>query len=292
MSAHPATTGSRIVTAPAYDRWGVTVHEGDCLDVLRQFPDEHFAAVVTDPPYSYRFMNKIWDAHESPLAFQQWCEGWARECLRVLKPGGIMLSFGGTRTSHRLTCGIEDAGFEIRDSIDWLYAGGMPKGINISKEIDRIAGAEREVIGTNVYGDGHVQRSTESIGYGGCDPATDTRLVTAPATDAARQWEGWNTQLRPAHEPIVVARKPFRGTVAGNVLEHGTGGLHVDATRVAANGRKLLHTVTHGPATPGTSTFATGLSRPSYLAGYTDQGRYPPNVVLSHVPSVDPATGE
>ena len=142
------------MSAPAYDRWGVTVYKGDCLDVLRQFPDGHFSAVVTDPPYSYRFMNRSWDAHESPLVFQRWCEGWARECLRVLKPGGMMLAFGGTRTFHRLTCGIEDAGFEIRDSIDslgmrisWVHSQGMPKGINISKQIDKMAGAEREVIG-------------------------------------------------------------------------------------------------------------------------------------------------
>ena len=301
MSAHPATTGGRIVTGPAYDRWGVTVYEGDCLDVLRQFPDEHFAAVVTDPPYSYRFMGRSWDAHESPLAFQRWCEGWARECLRVLKPGGMMLAFGGTRTFHRLTCGIEDAGFEIRDSIDsvgasisWTFAGGMPKGINISKAIDRVAGSERSVIGRTTYADGKSRFNDTSIGYGGCDPAADTRSVTAPATDEARQWEGWNTQLRPAHEPIVVARKPFPGTVAGNVLAHGTGGINVDACRVAmAEADADMIRQKARPNSAGQEHIGSVMNRPATpTVNVHSGGRWPPNVVLSHVPSVDPATGE
>jgi len=339
-----------MMRPPVYDRWGVQVHGGDCLDVLREFPDEHFAAVVTDPPYSYRFMGKSWDAHESPLAFQRWCEGWARECLRVLKPGGMMLAFGGTRTFHRLTCGIEDAGFEIRDSIDWLYAGGMPKGINISKAIDRrpgvtqhaefgailkaarlakgytnsfdvselvvgrrtgavanwekyqfpeakwwpalrdllgmdpkwdvvIAEAEREVVGQRTTGIGTGRGSVAYIGD------SDNRDVTAPATDAARQWEGWNTQLRPAHESITVARKPFRGTVASNVLAHGTGGINVDACRVGTD------IITQHGRSAGQSDSLSGPNI-AEAPGRSWTGRWPPNVILSHVPSVDPATGE
>jgi site-specific DNA-methyltransferase (adenine-specific) len=293
-----------VVSAPAYDRWGVTVYKGDCLDVLRQFPDGHFSAVVTDPPYSYRFMNRSWDAHESPLVFQRWCEGWARECLRVLKPGGMMLAFGGTRTFHRLTCGIEDAGFEIRDSIDslgmrisWVHSQGMPKGINISKQIDKMAGAEREVIG-------RYQHPGEKPGWSenpSCNEprssqttygvyATRVGNVTAPATDAARQWEGWNTQLRPSHEPIICARKPFPGTVAGNVLAHGTGGLHVDACRVSTADGDYAH--------PGnenrkhTDTAYGYCEHEGRQAPPHSGGRWPSNVVLSHAPSVDPATGE
>ena len=212
--------------APAYDRWGVTVHEGDCLDVLRQFPDEHFAAVVTDPPYNLSFMGREWDAHESPLAFQRWCEGWARECLRVLKPGGMMLSFGGTRTVHRLTCGIEDAGFEIRDGIDWLYAGGMPKGINVSKAIDRMAGAEREVIGRSSAPSGAARVYTQDA-WTRANRST-MGVLSAPATDEARQWEGWNTQLRPSHEPIICARKPFNVVPSWEVVNtthHAIGAL-------------------------------------------------------------------
>ena len=260
-----------MMRAPVYDRWGVQVHHGDCLDVLQEFPDGHFSAVITDPPYSYRFMGKSWDAHESPLAFQQWCERWARECLRVLRPGGHLLAFGGARTAHRLTCGIEDAKSEIRDGIDWLYAGGMPKGNNISKAIDRQAGAEREVIGEKLSPDGV--------------PSAHSAMETTPATDAARRWEGWNTQLRPAHELITVARKPFRGSVAANVLAHGTGGINVDACRVGTD------VITQHGRSAGQSDSLSGPNI-AEAPGRSWTGRWPPNVILSHVPSVDPATGE
>jgi DNA modification methylase len=236
-----------------------TIYNGDCLEVLRALPDASVDAVVTDPPYGLGFMGKEWDdakrlssfppsAAETPnlypktgkgptavafdgLGFQSWCQEWAAECLRVLKPGGHLLAFGGTRTWHRLACAIEDAGFEVRDSIAWMYGSGFPKSLDVSKAIDKAAGAERQVIGTH-------PNSASSLGNGinmSGGKAGDVVDITAPATDAAREWSGWGTALKPAHEPIVVARKPLVGTVAANVLEHGTGALNIDGCRIPSD---------------------------------------------------------
>jgi site-specific DNA-methyltransferase (adenine-specific) len=200
---------------------------GDCRAMMATLPDASVDAVVCDPPYELGFMGKAWDA--SGIAYD--VEVW-RQAFRVLKPGGHLLAFSGSRTYHRMTCAIEDAGFDIRDQIMWVYGSGFPKSLDVSKAIDKAAGAEREVVGRAVYGDGHVQRSNESIGYGGSDASADVRSVTSPATDAARQWSGWGTALKPAHEPICMARKPLIGTVAANVLAHGTGAINVDGCRV------------------------------------------------------------
>lgn len=209
----------------AYQDDTITLHHGDCIEVMRALPDNSIDSIVTDPPYGLGFMGKAWDDLPPGLP-------WARECLRVLKPGGHLLAFGGSRTWHRLAVAVEDAGFELRDSLAWLYGSGFPKSHDVSKGIDKAAGAERETQGHKVYGDGHVQRSTESIGYGGSDPTRDARSITAPATPEAQQWQGWGTALKPAFEPIVMGRKPFPGTVAGNVLAHGTGALNIDGCRI------------------------------------------------------------
>ena len=210
-----------------------TVYHGDCLDVMATLPDESVDAVVTDPPYLISFMSKTWDTNG--IAFDP--ETW-RHCLRLLRPGGHMLAFGGTRTWHRLAAAIEDAGFEIRDNIAWLYGSGFPKSLDASKAIDKAAGAEREVVGQrDRYRDGGVRQNNGATG------STDDFLglangvadITAPATDAAKQWQGWGTALKPAFEPIVVARKPIRGTVAANVQAYGTGALNIDACRVEHN---------------------------------------------------------
>jgi site-specific DNA-methyltransferase (adenine-specific) len=167
-------------------------------------------------------MGKGWD-HGVPGV-----EFWT-EALRVAKPGAHLLAFGGTRTYHRLACAIEDAGWEIRDCVMWVYGSGFPKSHDVSKAIDKAAGAEREVVGETKRG-----AQSESTGrYGACG---DGITPTAPATDAARQWSGWGTALKPAWEPIIVARKPLVGTVAENVLTHGTGAINVDGCRVGANG--------------------------------------------------------
>jgi len=155
-----------------------------------------------------------------------------RECLRVAKPGAHLLAFGGTRTAHRLACAIEDAGWEIRDCLSWLYGSGFPKSHDVSKAIDREAGVEREVIGQSAYA---ARANKEPKGMnpgGGPRDVEDTRNVTSPATPAAAQWNGWGTALKPAWEPIYLARKPLVGTVASNVLAHGVGGLNVDGCRI------------------------------------------------------------
>ena len=155
--------------------------------------------------------------------------------LRVLKPGGYLLAMGGTRTFHRLACAIEDAGFEVRDTIAWVYGSGFPKSLDISKAIDRAAGAEREVVGIDAAKAERFRSGLNGQNEGWDrpwmhEPDAD---ITAPATDAARQWNGWGTALKPAMELICVARKPLsERTVAGNVLRHGTGGINVDACRV------------------------------------------------------------
>lgn len=235
-------------------------------------PDCSVDAVVCDPPYGLEFMGKEWDsfrpssarlrtrvdgrtnpadgkstvttpeAYVAGAPFQAWCRDWAAEALRVLKPGGWLLAFGGTRTAHRLVCGIEDAGFEIRDSITWLYGAGFPKSLDVSKAIDKAAGAEREVLGLRRYPRGEVYKGGEAagrsgagIGGGGTGTPRGPSLETAPATPDAQQWSGWGTALKPASEPIVVARKPLVGTVAANVVAYGTGALNIDACRVAGS---------------------------------------------------------
>ncbi len=174
-------------------------------------------------------------------AFQKWCELWARAVLRVLKPGGHVVAFGGTRTYHRMACAIEDAGFEIRDQLAWCYGSGFPKSHDISKAIDKAAGVERSVIASRLGRPGvSISGANYGQGFGrkyeGRDDRPNPALdITASATDDARQWEGWGTALKPAWEPIVLARKPLIGTVAENVLKHGTGGLNIDGCRIAGS---------------------------------------------------------
>jgi DNA modification methylase len=229
-----------------------TVHHGDCRDVMATLDAASVDAVVSDPPYGLSFMGKGWD-HGVPGV-----EFWT-EALRVAKPGAHLLAFGGTRTYHRLACAIEDAGWEIRDCVMWVYGSGFPKSHDVSKAIDKAAGAERDVLGvSSVTGE---RRNAGSEKYGGGNGIPQSiNLLTAPATDAARQWSGWGTALKPAWEPIIVARKPLCGTVAENVLTHGTGGINVDGCRVGA----------HDPACDMDYDCTCGAS---------GQGRWPANVV-------------
>lgn len=285
---------------------------GDCLTELARIPDASIDAVVTDPPYGLEFMGKAWDKY-TPLDFELWCAKWAAECLRILKPGGHLLAFGGSRTWHRLAAGIEDAGFEIRDSIAWLYGSGFPKSMDVSKAIDKLDAADErmrrafaftawmrstgitakkidKITGTamgNHYTTHPTQphiataelfdmlrpylgdvppeiealvaeREVESQNYA-ARKVTGAHTDTAPGqnmqrldgkapkmvdplrrdeahTAAAREWEGWGTALKPAFEPVVVARKPLgERTVAANVLAHGTGALNIDACRITAS---------------------------------------------------------
>jgi DNA modification methylase len=214
------------------------------------------------------------------LAFQQWCQLWAAECLRVLKPGGHLLAFGGTRTYHRMACAIEDAGFEIRDSIHWTYGSGFPKSLDVSKAIDKMHGAERQIIGV------HTNGATRIYDNGEGEALSSSIDVTIPATDAARQWDGWGTALKPSHEPIVVARKPLVGTVAGNVLAHGTGAINVDGCRVAGEPWKA-HTATG----LGTVKFFTEGDTPEIEKQPHAAGRWPANTILTHAADCTPDGG-
>ena len=234
-------------------------------------------------------------------AMQDWHEAWATEALRVLKPGGHLLAFGGTRTYHRLAAGIEDAGFEIRDTIAWMYGSGFPKSLDLSKAIDKAAGAERDVVGERAYAGGHVQRSVAPR-FNGTEYANGEvyseppiRYDTAPATAASKAWEGWGTALKPAHEPIVVARKPLAGTVAGNVLAHGTGALNIDGCRIGEghdNGRGRTDEASGDSryAERGSTNFA---ATPGPRGG-DSSGRWPANVVLDEAAGamLDAQTGE
>jgi len=209
------------------DRW--TLHVGDCRDVMRAMEPESIDSIVSDPPYGLSFMGKGWD-HGVPGV-----EFWA-EAFRVAKPGAHLLAFGGTRTYHRLACAVEDAGWEVRDCLGWMYGSGFPKSHDVSKAIDRETGAQREVVGSKLGQPGYslAQHKGRDV-YAGdwTNPAAEC-AITAPATDSARQWQGWGTALKPAWEPIILARKPLRGTVAANVLEYGTGAINVDGCRIEA----------------------------------------------------------
>lgn len=249
----------------------VTVHHGNCAWVMARMPDGCVDSVVTDPPYEIGFMGKRWDA--SGVAYD--AELWA-EALRVLKPGGHLLALGGTRTWHRLAVAIEDAGFEIRDSIAWMYGSGFPKSLDVSKAIDKAAGAEREVIGVTNRCIGPSQTGHNGIGtFEEKNWATSNQLTT-PATPAAQQWHGWGTALKPAHEPIVVARKPLTGTVAANVLEHGTGALNVDGCRIVGVVPSVPQPV-FGVANGG--IFGMGVGRNGEMSS-APSGRWPANVIL------------
>jgi len=338
-----------------------TIYHGDCLAVLAELPDGGVDAVVTDPPYELGFMGKGWDA--SGIAYR--VDLWA-EALRVLKPGGHLLAFGGTRTWHRLACAIEDAGFEVRDSIAWMYGSGFPKSLDVSKAIDKrrddteaihavvrwleskrqAAGVSRQDVERH-FGTQNVGQALFTITPGsssrvatwdqwqelkalfGFDDSMDaevwrlngrkgkpggaweSRPITGiheqstaqqvwmqnysdhvalppkerrdiPVTDAAHKWSGWGTALKPAHEPIVVARKPLVGTVAANVLEHGTGALNIDACRIeAADQAALAKNWDRNQSDSQKGTVQYVGQRAVDLRDYKPTtGRWPANVVL------------
>lgn len=234
----------------------------DCIEAMKAMPDNSVDSIVTDPPYELGFMGKSWDA--SGIAFN--VEVW-REALRVMKPGGHLIAFSGSRTYHRMAVAIEDAGFEIRDQIMWVYGSGFPKSHNISKGIDKAAGAEREVVGKGPdYGHQDDKEIDQEYGF-----KADYN-ITAPATPAAKQWDGWGTALKPAHEPMVLARKPLIGTVANNVLTHGTGGLNIDGARV--EGESIETTNGTANAIYGDLSANGGENWKSH-----NQGRWPANFI-------------
>src|SRR3990167_7926645 len=200
---------------------------GDCLEVMKNIQGNSVDAVVTDPPYGLSFMGKKWD-YDVPSQ-KIW-----EECLMVLKPGGYLLSFAGTRTQHRMAVNIEDAGFEIRDMIAWVYGSGFPKSLDIGKAVDKLQGNERNIIGkkTGTYADIKRDQLTGQDGlHGGV--ATERSRIEVLETKGDSEYEGWGTALKPALEPIPMARKPLsEDTVAANVLKWGVGGINIDGCRV------------------------------------------------------------
>lgn len=317
----------------AYNQHGVKLVHGDCVEVMKRLPDNSIDSIVTDPPYAIDFMGKDWDgaggmlgqiakgeekSEHGPQArggshnqgfyandnrvFQAWSERWLREAFRVLKPGGHALVFGATRTWHRQAVAAEDAGFEIRDQImAWMYGTGFPKGLDISKAIDK---AQRGVPqgGANPTSPNHGKYRTSKTegkrgdsdkgqGYG----AGGSRFLASPAssdgvsssdvknavTEEAQKWQGWNTALKPAHEPILVLRKPItEKNIAANVLKYGTGGINIGATRVGSSKQT--------PASPRRAeqgaAYGDLSNDPGTGSGWdANTGRHPANVVLVHL---------
>ena len=296
---------------------GIVLYHGDCREVLAGLPENSVDSVVCDPPYDLTankkggtgeasvnlnspfgrarittgFMGKKWDG--TGVAFDP--ETW-KAVLRVMKPGAHLVAFGGSRTYHRLACAIEDAGFEIRDQIQWIYGSGFPKSLDVSKAIDAHLGAEREVIG--------MRRVIPGVAFEQSSPyATGKTMI--PATAPATAYDGWGTALKPAHEPIVLARKPFGCTVAENVLTYGTGGLNIDACRIgyvhqedkaaaAAAARRSCQDETgngKGIASFQHSTQTRGIESLPEFYENQEKGRWPANVihdgsdeVLAHFP--------
>lgn len=313
-----------------------TLYLGDCMEILRAIPDNSVDSIVTDPPYGLSFMGKKWD-YDVPSV-----DIWA-ECLRVLKPGGHLLAFAGTRTQHRMAVRIEDAGFEIRDMIAWVYGSGFPKSLDVSKAIDKHGPsgqvpfgefaahyeARRKACGlthaqvcaaggwhgatnhggtsanwANGYGMPTVEqwavlqpllglgdewsvrvereqyerevigKRSVNRGVAFTSDGPDEIPITAPGSDAARQWQGWGTALKPALEPITLARKPLIGTVAANVLAHGTGGLNIDGCRIAGEPWKA-HSAT---GLGSVKVFSEG-DTPVIDKSPHDAGRWPANLI-------------
>ena len=235
---------------------------GDCLEEMPKLEANSVDTIVTDPPYGLDFMGKDWDHGVPGITF------W-KEALRIAKPGAMLFAFGGTRTVHRLACAIEDAGWMLRDRIAWVYGSGFPKSHNISKAIDKRAGAEREVVGIS---DNTRDRSNHVVNAMNKIP-NNPILLTVPATNDAELWDGYGTALKPAHEPIIVAMKPIEGTFAENALKWGVAGLWIDGGRVPTDDNYTINTWDNG-AKP----FGDGAGNP-YTSRKETQGRWPANLV-------------
>jgi site-specific DNA-methyltransferase (adenine-specific) len=243
--------------------------QGDCVEVMKTFPDNYVTTIITDPPYGLAFMGKEWDDFGTDLKkFQEWARIWAVEAFRVAKPGATLLCFGGIRTFHRLTCGLEDAGWQIKDVLMWLYGSGFPKSLNIGKAVDKLQGNNREILATipdRWTGKGNTYQYS-------LQKERDTKVNI---TKGNTQWEGYGTALKPAYEPIIMAIKPNEGSYANNALKWGVAGLNIDGCRIVTNeqlGRQASSTTLFGQGKMTSADFIDNSNK----AG----GRFPANVIL------------
>lgn len=266
------------------------LYQGNMLDMLEVIEPNSIDSIVTDPPYELGFMNKGWDA--SGIAFQK--ESWEK-CFKVLKPGGYLLSFGGSRTFHRIACAIEDAGFEIRDTIMYLYGSGFPKSMNLGKSIESklVNGSAntqdwKNLKGTKVQtGDWGVNANAYEYGARPSDYSEDGHLRVDKVdyqTKEGKQWDGWGTCLKPAYEPIILARKPCEGSTTDNVLKYGVGGINIDGCRIPLESNYVYkecnrHSRTNNVFTDDTSGFK---SEDNHTAVADPNGRFPSNVILTY----------
>ena len=246
----------------------INLLHGDCLEQMKTLDDNSVDSIVSDPPYGISFIAKKWD-YDVPSV-----EVW-REAMRVLKPGGHALIACGTRTQHRMVVNIEDAGFEIRDVVSWIYGSGFPKSLNISKALDKAAGAEREVVGKRVRMGDSKSYSSDNTKSLKCT-SEDVGDITAPATESAKQWDGWGTALKPACEFFTLARKPLsEKTVAANVLKWGTGGINIDGCRVGTSG--ATKKVNTEECRESLGKYGDGLN--GGTVSKLDAGRFPANLI-------------
>lgn len=302
-----------------------TLYQGDCLEEMAKLPDNSIDAIVTDPPYGIAFMGSKWDnfggktcGNDSAEVRRQKAQEYTAknsgapryanghgvaptldamrsfqtamtpifvEALRVAKPGAHLLAFGGTRTYHRLACAIEDAGWECRDTIAWVYASGFPKSMDVSKAIDKKLGAKRaerggvgEHEGTVDFG---MKNRCPKCGkpYFSANPCMCPREDKAAITEEAKKWNGWGTCLKPAFEPIIVARKPLEGTVAANVLKYGTGAINIDACRVPTENESVSNHSRSAEAAVSKGKYGDSTAQETHQTAGQQLGRFPANLI-------------
>ncbi len=289
------------------------VHCCDCLEFMKEMPPDCIDTIITDPPYGLGFMGKGWDTfkpefvskgvksnlgngskkargrndtspawisarydHSRNAEFQAWFTIWSKEALRVLKPGGTLLIFGGTRTYHRLACAIEDAGFTLKDCIMWLYGSGFPKATDISKQLDKSKGLKRTgVIKTDGSGSGEIRTTSDR------DRQLETVYETGePISPQAQLWNGWKSHgLKPAYEPILVAMKPNDGTYAANALKWGVSGLNIDGTRIG-DGSDKIKGGCNNSSRKRDSQVSYAIPNKASIEDCYSKGRFPANVIL------------
>lgn len=253
---------------------------GDCVEEMSKMEENSIDSIVSDPPYGLGFMGKDWDEF-TPKQFQDFSEAWGLEALRVLKPGGYCLAFSGTRTYHRMVCGLEDAGFKIITQLCWLFGSGFPKALNISKKIDEYYGKEREVIDKGKCGKNALMGGLRNEEWN-----DGSFKITKPNHPEAQKWEGWYSQLKPAMEPIVMAQKPYEKTYANNVLKYGVGGLNIDRCRIQYQPEgedPRVYDESKNIIRVAREASKYTVSLPAMSMPYAKpKGRFPSNVLLTH----------